>query len=955
MQQELAARALRACMAAEAAMASLRAECKPLQTASPQRVRALNIKNMGNAHRSLQLQIEACESFSLSATAAFKQLCDVIFCTDSEKSMNLEHNSMFLQRSNYSKTSKAQPSDLSASIDGEVPDCGLWKSESNALDHSPARSEGVGEGIPVDDIAERDHSAGVQVTEAQDTLLWGPENGAIYTRFPSPETDNEATDSQDIGGRRSIEVTDWSRQLDSQHVKDREARVTITCLLLHWLVIHACCRLITDLRCDILSFRNNSIISTDPSEIQLDDGFKLHKTRSESISANTKSLTYAVEHAGNSTQNLQQTTSDSSELDSEHEHHATKSMEIHLDESTKPSCLVGEAEAAFPQTMDGDISPPYISDAHSGVSSRTATGSPPPASSSSNEVQERCDSYNPIDLQPATPSFSTPIHASWTMAEVTCTQTPSSSASQFSWSCETTRSVDKPSTTQSLSILQYNPRVPYASVERWDPNKSSSDLPLYPAHLQSSKQIGTSPAPASSAVRGLHQEFNPTVLSFDSQDLAVRKLQPLFNKEIGHSPSSPSSADENHFVEPNVPLTPSPYTLKMRSMFSRANLARKPSSGHSIPAPMQSTYGHSDGNLFSMATSVSLSSGYRQPSMSSGLSAGSSAYVSVMEKQALQIISETPLLPQFSVSPVSSSISTSSLSWESPASPNNSGGDSSGRDGSLDNYKRKLENLQEQFPRAHGSFRGEPQSLWGTRRVGALVSNPVGNSSLQNACKIPWQTSHMSTITTEVERYVGAPFEGKHISVQRRPTDAGVEYVQGNVSDYSVCYGRKGSLESDSRYNGIVQGSRYNESQVSEVGVRSTINSDSRDLTSSKLNRKDSAQKSQSRTEQTSWRWNDDQSSKETGQPLPVSSNCRTSDVAMVGGAAGDCPRVKSTMRLTQSSDTEDDDYDSSSTEREWNNILISLQQRGEILVDGKNIYDHKEIETNPSTSTKDT
>lgn len=81
-----------------------------------------------------------------------------------------------------------------------------------------------------------------------------------------------------------------------------------------------------------------------------------------------------------------------------------------------------------------------------------------------------------------------------------------------------------------------------------------------------------------------------------------------------------------------------------------------------------------------------------------------------------------------------------------------------------------------------------------------------------------------------------------------------------------------------------------------EVGVRSTINSDSRDLTSSKLNRKDSAQKSQSRTEQTSWRWNDDQSGKETGAPLPVSSNCRTSDVAMVGGAAGDCPRVKSTM-----------------------------------------------------------
>ena len=74
-----------------------------------------------------------------------------------------------------------------------------------------------------------------------------------------------------------------------------------------------------------------------------------------------------------------------------------------------------------------------------------------------------------------------------------------------------------------------------------------------------------------------------------------------------------------------------------------------------------------------------------------------------------------------------------------------------------------------------------------------------------------------------MERYVGAPFEGKHISVQRRPTDAGVEYVQGNVSDYSVCYGRKGSLESDSRYNGIVQGSRYNESQVSGMNYEAEV------------------------------------------------------------------------------------------------------------------------------------
>ena len=230
MQQELAARALRACMAAEAAMASLRAECKPLQTASPQRVLALNTKNMGNAHRSLQLQIEACESFSLSATAAFKQLCDVIFCADSEKSVNLEHNSTLHQDIHYSKPSEAQPSDLAGSIDSELPNCGSWKSRTNAADESLARSKDEGEGILVNATTARDHATGVQVTEAQDTILWGPENGASYTRFPSPESDNEATSREEIVEGGLIEEADWNRKLDPRHVQDRKARVAPACI-----------------------------------------------------------------------------------------------------------------------------------------------------------------------------------------------------------------------------------------------------------------------------------------------------------------------------------------------------------------------------------------------------------------------------------------------------------------------------------------------------------------------------------------------------------------------------------------------------------------------------------------------------------------------------------------------------------------------------------------------------
>lgn len=373
-----------------------------------------------------------------------------------------------------------------------------------------------------------------------------------------------------------------------------------------------------DLRCEISSLQENSILSINSSENQLDNGFKLHKaTKNRAITADKESSTCAVEHSGNSSQAHQPIAFEISEFitnlrDSEHEHHATQSMEIHFNESTKTSRLAGVAETSCQQTMEVD-SPAYayVFDAHSGVSSHTATGSPPPASSSSNEVPERCNSYGPMELQPATPSFSTPVHASWTMAEVTCTQTPSSSASRFSWSCETTRSIDTPSTPQPLSFLEYNPRVSYASVERWDPSKSSSDLPLYPAHPQSSKPIGMIPAAGSSAGRAFHQESKPAVLSFETQEVAGRKLQPVSKRDNGHYPPSPSYADENDFAEPNVPLTRSPYTLKMRSMFSRASVAaRKPNSGHSGPAPLQSSYGHSDGNLFSMATAVSLSSGH---------------------------------------------------------------------------------------------------------------------------------------------------------------------------------------------------------------------------------------------------------------------------------------------------------------------------------------------------------
>lgn len=72
-----------------------------------------------------------------------------------------------------------------------------------------------------------------------------------------------------------------------------------------------------------------------------------------------------------------------------------------------------------------------------------------------------------------------------------------------------------------------------------------------------------------------------------------------------------------------------------------------------------------------------------------------------------------------------------------------------------------------------------------------------------------------------MERYVGAAsssgstFEAKHVSAQGRPIGGGGGHAQGNVSDRSLGHGSKGSLESDSRYDGILQGSKFSESQVS--------------------------------------------------------------------------------------------------------------------------------------------
>lgn len=194
MQQELAARALRACMAAEAALASLRAECKPLQAVSPQRGLALK-KNMGNAHRSLRLQIEACENFSLSATAAFKQLCDVFFNGDSGSNIRFHHTNLSHVHS-PSMSSMTRLSSVAGNLDGDLPECGVWRPELDVVNGSSPvyKEKEIGDtGIS----APEKHSAGVQVEALERSVAWKLDNEGLHSRLASPKTYLMATNNSD--------------------------------------------------------------------------------------------------------------------------------------------------------------------------------------------------------------------------------------------------------------------------------------------------------------------------------------------------------------------------------------------------------------------------------------------------------------------------------------------------------------------------------------------------------------------------------------------------------------------------------------------------------------------------------------------------------------------------------------------------------------------------------------
>lgn len=193
MQQELAARALRACMAAEAALASLRAECKPLQAVSPQRGLALK-KNMGNAHRSLRLQIEACENFSLSATAAFKQLCDVFFNGDSGSNFRFHHTNLSHVHS-PSMSSMTRLSSVAGNLDGDLPECGVWRPELDVVNGSSSlvyKEQEIGD---TGNSAPEKHSAGVQVEALERSVAWKLDKEGLHSRLASPKTYLMATNN----------------------------------------------------------------------------------------------------------------------------------------------------------------------------------------------------------------------------------------------------------------------------------------------------------------------------------------------------------------------------------------------------------------------------------------------------------------------------------------------------------------------------------------------------------------------------------------------------------------------------------------------------------------------------------------------------------------------------------------------------------------------------------------
>ena len=382
-----------------------------------------------------------------------------------------------------------------------------------------------------------------------------------------------------------------------------------------------------ELNCEISSLRRNSTLPVKFTNSQDDDAAPLENKISEFyrpplVNADDVPCSSTTEN---------KPASDPAPRNFEYENHATQTGEASTD--SEKNSGVGESDVSSKhhhnqkfraQSPDGGN---LLANSSSGLLRAT-----PPSTAS--ETQGRCDTHKdeaqPRDLQvmqpailPAQPPLPR-VHASWAITEMTCTQapTPSSSPPHFSWSSEGAHNVEPPNWGHSDSLLEnHNPSaVSYTSTRASVTclKSPSPDLPLYSSRPQfqnplkggNSQQEHHHSSSAATLVNGIVSEKASSL--FESRGDLMVPLQMKKANSFASSNHTPPYADQNYFEEPNVvPVTPSPFTLKTRSMFTRttSSPAHKVMSDLPVSSSVQGSNEHLGTSLYAMAAAISVSPG----------------------------------------------------------------------------------------------------------------------------------------------------------------------------------------------------------------------------------------------------------------------------------------------------------------------------------------------------------
>lgn len=383
-----------------------------------------------------------------------------------------------------------------------------------------------------------------------------------------------------------------------------------------------------ELNCEISSLRRNSTLPVKFTNSQHDDAAALDNNISEFY----RPLPVSADDVPCSSTMENKPTSDPAPRNFEYENHATQTGEASTDSEKNSGVGESDVSSKHHHNLKFRVQSPDGGNLLANSSSGLLPATPP---STASGTQGRCDAHKdeaqPRDLQvmqtatlPAQPPLPR-VHASWAITEMTCTQapTPSSSPPHFSWSSEGAHNVEPPNWGHSDSLLEnHNPSaVSYASTRAsFTCLKSPSpDLPLYSSRPQfqnpplkggNSQQEHHHSSSAATLVNGNVPEKASSL--FESRGDLMVSLQMKKVNSFASSNHTPPYADQNYFEEPNVvPVTPSPYTLKTRSMFTRttSSPAHKVMSDLPVPSSVQGSNEHFGTSLYAMAAAISVSPG----------------------------------------------------------------------------------------------------------------------------------------------------------------------------------------------------------------------------------------------------------------------------------------------------------------------------------------------------------